>query len=66
MNGLGDCRGCLGTLGFGVGAGLKEASDVWGLMKPYFCSFQRANMRKQRKPRDSRSVREDRVQDDLK
>lgn len=55
----------LRTLGFGVGAGLKEASDVWGLMKPYFCSFQRANMRKQREARDSWGAREDRGQYDL-
>lgn len=32
---------------------MKAASDVGGLMKPYFYSFQRANMRKQRESRDS-------------
>lgn len=27
---------------------MNKASDVWSLVKPYFCSFQRANMRKQK------------------
>lgn len=49
-----------------MGAGLNEASGGRGLMKPYFCSLQNANMRKQKGEPESPSVREkDRVHDDL-
>ena len=35
---------------------MNEASDVWGLVKPHFCGFQRAIRRYKREARDSWGV----------
>lgn len=45
-----------------MGAGLIEASGGWGLAKPYFCSLQKANMRKQEGEPESPGVLERRTE----
>lgn len=45
-----------------MGAGLNEASGGWSLVKPYFCSLQKASMRKQKGEPESPRVLERRTE----